>query len=145
MSRRLQLAAAIAVGLVATSADAQLGALVGKSLGMPADGEAGGAYQSNNQIRTYITARPYAGIDLFGKAITQAATMTRDKGFSRFGVTKYSCSGYAMGGRPVADSCYVIAIMLNDGEQAKPRGDREVHYYAVAEVLAGNIARLPGT
>lgn len=67
--------------------------------------------------------------------------MTRDRGYPTFGVTKYNCSTMLINGMPAAKSCYVIAIMLGDGEEAKPRGKRKVQYYKVSDVLAGAIAR----
>jgi hypothetical protein len=45
------------------------------------------------------------------------------------------------GGTPMAKGCYVIAIMLKDGEEATQRGKRKVQYYKVDDVLAGRIAR----
>jgi hypothetical protein len=141
-----QIAAMIAAGACVVSANAHaqlLGGLVGKAMGMPTLGEAGGACQKNNQIRTFITTRPYSGIDLYAKAVTKTAEMTRDKGLPMFGVTKVNCTTTYMRNTPLASNCYVIAIMLKEGEQAKPRGKREVRYHRVEDVLAGVIAR-PG-
>jgi len=144
MTRSTMIAAAIAASLVTGRADAQLGLLFGKSLGMPAMGEAGGAYRSNNELRTYVTDRPYGDpAELYRKVVLKAAEMTRDKGFPAFGVTKYSCTTSLRNNRPIADSCVVIATMLQEGEQAKPRGKRPVLNYAVGEVLAGTIALPP--
>ena len=122
-----------------TEARAQFGGLLGKSLGFR-EGEASGTYQSNNQIRTFISAKPYAPINLYEKVITKAAEMTEAKNFARFGVTKVNCSKMLMNGSPVAESCYVIAVMVNEGEHVKPRGKRQVQYYDVSEVQAGRIA-----
>jgi hypothetical protein len=142
MQKRIFAAIAVAACLVSTNANAQLlGGLVGKALGMPALGEAAGAYQSNNQIRTYITTRPYSGIDLYAAVIVKAAELTKAKGFPIFGVTKSSCTTLLVNGARSADSCYVIAIMLNEGEKAKPRGKRTVRYYRVEDVQAGRIER----
>ena len=135
--------AAIGAALVvftATEANAQFGALLGKSLGMPKEGEAGGSYQANNQIRTYISSRPYAQIDLYAKVIAKASEMTAAKGFPRFGVTKVNCSTMLMNGSPVADSCYVIAVMAMPDDVVEPRGKRPVQYYEVSEVRSGRIA-----
>jgi hypothetical protein len=143
---RKQIAAAIVAAACTISADAHaqlLGSVVGKAMGMPEMGEAGGAYQKNNQIRTFITARPYSGIDLYAEVVIKAAEMTRAKGFPLFGVTKSKCTTALMGSTQIASSCYLIAIMLNEGEQAKPRGKIKVTYYKVDDVEAGTIAR-PG-
>lgn len=127
------------VASTATKANAQFGGLLGKSFGFR-EGEASGTYQSNNQIRTFISAKPYAPIDLYEKVIIKAAEMTDAKDFPRFGVTKVNCSTMLMNGSPVAKSCYVIAVMVKDGDQVKPRGKRQVQYYDVSEVQAGKIA-----
>jgi hypothetical protein len=71
--------------------------------------------------------------------IIKAAEMTNAKAFPQFGVTKVNCSTMLMNGSPVAKSCYVIAVMLKEGEQAKPRGKRQVQYYNVSDVQAGRI------
>lgn len=135
------IAAAAMLAITATSAHAQFGGLLGKIAGLPPEGEAGGAYQPNNQIRTYISTKPFTNIDLYGAVIVKAAEMTGAKSFTRFGVTKINCSTMLMNGSPVSKSCYIIAIMLNDGEQAKPRGKHQVHYYSVSDVQAGRIVR----
>lgn len=144
VGRRVALVLAAVMAVTSAKSSAQFGGLLAKSLGMPAMGQAGGAYQANNQIRTYITTGPFDDVDVYGKAIVKAAEMTKDKGFATFGVTKYSCTTTLMGGTPRAKGCYVIAIMLSDGQEAKPRGDRKVQYYKVADVLAGVIARPEG-
>ena len=141
MKKALAIALMAALAMSATGASAQIGRLLAKPLGLPESGVAGGAYRSNNEVRTYITSGPYDGIDLYGKAITKAAEMTQAKGFGRFGVTKYNCYTTLMNNNPVASSCTVIAVMLNEGEEAKPRGKRTVLYYDVGEVLAGTIRR----
>lgn len=130
---------AASFAVTATAASAQLGGLLGKSFGFQ-EGEASGTYQSDNQIRTFISAKPYDPINLYEKVIIKAAEMASEKEFSRFGVTKVNCSTTLMNGSPVAKSCYVIAVMVNDGEQVKPRGKRQVQYYDVSEVQAGRIA-----
>lgn len=135
--------AAIVAGLIAitpTQAHAQLGGLFGKALGLPREGEAGGSYQSNNQIRTFITAKPYDDINLYEKIIVKAAEMARAKNFARFGVTKVKCTMLSMYGSPRAKSCYVIAVMLNEGGEAKARGKRRVQYYDESEVEAGRVS-----
>jgi hypothetical protein len=59
--------------LVSTSANAQFAGLLGKRFGLPPEGEVGGSYQSNNQIRTYITSEPYDNSLLYEKLITKAS------------------------------------------------------------------------
>lgn len=137
MGKKIGFLIAAAASLIATSTNAQFGAL----LGMPSNGEAGGRYQSNNQIRTYIAAQPYDRIDLFAKVIVKAAEMTMDKGFPVFGVTKHKCSTVLVNRSPIMSTCYVIAIMLADGELAQARGKEKVQYYKVADVMAGIIER----
>ncbi len=130
------------LSLSATAAEAQLGGLLfGNTLDKTPLGVAGGTYEKNNQIRSFIRARPYDTTDLYGKAITKTAEMTRDKGFTTFGVTKYKCTTTLMNNRPIGQDCSITAVMLQDGEETKPRGKQKVHYYIVSEVLAGKIAR----
>jgi hypothetical protein len=131
--------------LVSTSANAQFAGLLGKGFGLPSKGEVGGSYQSNNQIRTYITSEPYDSSFLYEKLITKASEMAADRGFSRIGVTKNSCTTAIIAGTPRSTSCYVIAVMLNEQETAKSRGSREVQYYSVKTVSSGVIAPLPAS
>jgi hypothetical protein len=143
MKNKAVIALAALASILSTSANAQLASLLPGPLGLPKSGEAGGVYQSNNQIRTYVTSGPHDGIDLYGKAILKAAEMTGAKGYPTFAVTKHNCSTLLVNNTPSASTCYVIAIMLNDGEKAEPRGKLPVQYYSVGDVMAGTIAR-PG-
>ena len=130
---------------VSTSANAQFAGLLTKRLGLPSKGEIGGSYQSNNQIRTYIMSDPHDNSSLYDKLITKASEMAADRGFSRIGVTKNSCTTAVIAGTPRSTSCYVIAVMLNEHETTKSRGDREVQYYSVKTVNSGMIAPLPAS
>lgn len=131
--------------LVSTSANAQFAGLLGKRFGLPPEGEVGGSYESNNQIRTYITSEPYDNSLLYEQLITKASEMAADRGFSHIGVTKNSCTTAIIGGTPRSTSCYLIAVMLNEQETAKSRGGREVRYYSVKTVSSGVIAPLPAS
>ncbi len=128
---------------VSTSANAQFAGLLAKRFGLPSKGEVGGSYQSNNQIRAYIMSDPHDNSSLYDKLITKASEMAADRGFSRIGVTKNSCTTAVIVGTPRSTSCYVIAVMLNEHETTKSRGDREVQYYSVKTVNSGMIAPLP--
>jgi len=131
--------------LGSTSANAQLAGLLAKRFGLPSKGEVGGSYQSNNRIRTYIMSDPHDNSSLYDKLITKASEMADDRGFSRIGVTKNSCTTAVIAGTPRSTSCYVIAVMLNEQETTKSRGDREVQYYSVKTVNSGMIAPLPAS
>jgi hypothetical protein len=143
--RRYALCFVTAFSLTATSADAQFAGLLGKGFGLPAKGEVGGSYQSNNQIRTFITTDPYGTASIYDKLITKASEMAADRGFTRIGVTKNSCSTAAISERPRLTSCYIIAVMLHELETVAQRGNREVRYYFVKDVSRGAIAPLPVT
>ncbi|MET4596215.1 hypothetical protein ACVKSY_003080 [Sphingomonas sp. PvP107] len=130
---------------VSTCANAQFSGLLSKRFGLPSRGEVGGSYQSNNQIRTYIMSDPHDNLSLYDKLIIKASKMAADRGFSRIGVTKESCTTAVIAGTPRSTSCYVIAVMLNEQETTKSRGDREVQYYSVKTVNSGMIAPLPAS
>lgn len=139
MHKNIVVTAALLASLATARADAQFAGLLRKPLGMPAIGEAGGAYQSNNQIRTFIFADPYDRINLYKKIIIKAGEMAKDKGYPAFGVTKYNCSTLLVNGMPRSNSCYAIAIMTDNGIEVKQRGQRKVQYYNVSDVLSGII------
>jgi hypothetical protein len=124
------------------NAEAQFAGLFGKSLGLPAKGDVGGAYQSGNQIRTFMTSGPYQNAALYAKLVEKASAMAEAKGYAQIGVTKSNCTTVIVGGSPRSTSCYVIAVMLHAGETAKPRGDRQVQYYRGEDVRSGVIAPL---
>ena len=140
MHRNIAMAVAIIAIITSSESNAQLGSLLGKSLNLPANGQAGGTYQSNSQVRTFVTSGPYEQTNLYAQAITKAGEMTNSKGYSFFAVRKYQCSTVLMDGVPRAKSCYVIAVMLAEAEGAKARGSHKVQYYRVEDVLAGRIA-----
>ena len=133
----------VVCSLIATTADAQFAGLLAKRFGLPSKGEVGGSYQSNNQIRTYITTDPFDDAQPYEKLISKASDMASERGFTRIGVTKNSCTTAVIGGSPRSTSCYIIAVMLNGQETAKSRGSREVRYYDVKDVDNGVIAPLP--
>lgn len=132
--RKAFLGFAVASIIVGTSAHAQLGGLLGKAFGLPNEGEAGGAYQSKNQIRAYITSNPHEAGSLYQKLVVKASEMAKAKGFPRIGVTKSNCTAVAASGSPRSTSCYIIAVMLNELETTEPRGSRDVQYYNVDDV-----------
>ncbi len=130
---------------VSTSANAQFSGLLAKRFGLPSRGEVGGSYQSNSRIRTYIMSDSHDNSSLYDKLITKASKMAADRGFSRIGVTKNSCTTAVIAGTSRSTSCYFIAVMLNEQETTKSRGDHDVQYYSVKTVNSGMIVSLPAS
>jgi hypothetical protein len=134
---------AVASIIFGTSAHAQLGGVLGKAFGLPTDGEAGGTYQSKNQLRAYLSSNPGNAAALYKKLVVKASDMAKAKGFSRIGVTKTNCSTVFISGSPRSTSCYIIAVMLNDLETTEPRGNRDVQYYNVDDERRRVVAPQP--
>lgn len=135
--RKLVVAICLASALALPSAaPAQIGKLLGGSLGMPPSGEATGKYRgSHNEIRAWATESASDHYDLYGNVIKKLAELTRDKGFPRFAITKVDCETMLMNNSPVAHSCNIIATMVQMDEVVKPKKGREVKYMLVADVL----------
>lgn len=114
------LAALLSMWALSSPAAAQFG--MGTLLGLQTDGQAGGVYQSKNQIRTYAVADAYDSVDLFGSILEKAARMTLDRNLPRFGVTKSKCVTMLVNGSPRTKSCYLIAQMVGDNQQVPPKG-----------------------
>lgn len=108
---------------------------------MPADGVAEGRYLSNDQIRTYATADPHTPFDLPTAIREKAALMARAKGFPNLAVIKTRCFTTLYLGIPQANSCYLIAIMLKEGEKAQPKKGEPVEHITVADVISARARR----
>jgi hypothetical protein len=101
-----------------------------------------GKYRKGNVIRVHASfGRDRLPEEAYRAAMTKVGEMAAAKGFDRVGVTKISDCGMLMmnGSIPVAVSCRVLAQMVGPEEKAKPEGSRPVVYYAVRDLVTGNI------
>lgn len=109
---------------------------------MPPDGQADGRYLSNNQIRTYAVSNPHGKFDLSAAVLEKAALMAQAKQFPMFAVIKKRCSTTLFQAAPMANSCYLIAQMLKEGETVKPKRGEPVEYVMVADIISARVKRL---
>lgn len=109
---------------------------------MPPNGQADGRYLSNNQIRTYAVSGPHEGYGLLAAVREKAALMAQAKQFPVFAVIKKRCSTTLFNGTPMANSCYLIAQMLKEGEAAKPKNGEPVEYVTVADIISARVKRM---
>lgn len=109
---------------------------------MPPNGQADGRYLSNNQIRTNAVSGPNDGYDLLAAVREKAALMAQAKQFPVFAVIKKRCGTMLFNGTSMANSCYLIAQMLKEGEVAKPKKGEPVEYVMVADVISARVKRM---
>jgi hypothetical protein len=101
-----------------------------------------GKYRKGNVIRVHASfGRDHRPEEAYRAAMAKVGEMASAKGYYRVGVTKISDCGTLMmnGSIPVAVSCRVLAQMVGPEETAKPEKGRPVVYYAVRDLIMGNI------
>lgn len=93
-----------------------------------------GKYSDDNAVRVISRVKlPAPEGAAYRIAMLKLATMTGQKGFSRFAVTKIDDCGTISinNGRPIVDTCKIFGKMLKEGEVAEPRGKEAVRYYTI--------------
>lgn len=137
MRKSIMLAIAAMSSLSAIRADAQLFGLERKIFGLPADGVAGGRYQSHDRIRVFVSLDYFQIGSAKRLLIAKAAALAEARGFERIGITKARCMTAVVLGRPRSTACYLIATMLHGDDIVAPHGADPVEYITVATVLSG--------
>jgi len=93
-----------------------------------------GKYSDDNVVRVISRVKlPAPEGAAYRIAMLKVATMTGQKGFSRFAVIKIDDCGTISinNGVPIVDTCKIFGKMLKEGEVAEPRGKQPVKYYTI--------------